>query len=254
METIPTSLDYPAALLAYTGLLVDTAAKLPFDAPVESCPGWSVVKLMRHLGTIQRWAQALVEAQRPERIDPRTLDLGLPPNDAGYPAWLNEGSAVLASTLRAADPSAPAWAWGADQHVRFWARRIAHESAVHAADVALAANQAPAIQAELAVDATSEFLENLPSRAALAPALKELRGTGESLHLHCTDADGEWLIHLEEDGVHWEPGHAKASTAVRGAAADLELLLYRRLPSSDPRFQIFGDPALLDRWLSLTAF
>ncbi|MGH2365167.1 MAG: maleylpyruvate isomerase N-terminal domain-containing protein [Chloroflexota bacterium] len=254
MEMMPPSLDFPAALVTHTGLLVDTAAALPFDAPVESCPGWSVVKLMRHLGTIQRWAQALVEAQRPERIDPRTLNLDLPSDDAGYASWLVQGAAALASMLRAANPNAPAWAWGADQHVRFWARRVAHESAVHAADVALAANQAPAIQAELAVDGISEFLENLPSRATFAPAVKELRGAGESLHLHCTDTEGEWLIRLEADGVHWEPGHAKATTAVRAAAADLELLLYRRLPPTDARFQSFGDPALLDRWLSLTSF
>jgi hypothetical protein len=42
--------------------------------------------------------------------------------------------------------------------------------------------------------------------------------------------------------------------AVRGAAADLYLLLYgRRAADDDERFTRFGDTALLDHWLANSA-
>ncbi|MEV4257226.1 hypothetical protein AB0J52_29065, partial [Spirillospora sp. NPDC049652] len=41
---------------------------------------------------------------------------------------------------------------------------------------------------------------------------------------------------------------------VRGPAADLFLLLSRRITADDPRVKVVGDRALLDHWTSLTAF
>jgi hypothetical protein len=83
----------------------------------------------------------------------------------------------------------------------------------------------------------------------------ELGRVGDSLHLHATDAPGEWTITLTEDGYSWSGGHTKATVAVRGAAADLYLLLWNRRPPADAeRFEIFGDAALMDAWLAATGF
>jgi predicted lipid carrier protein YhbT len=75
-----------------------------------------------------------------------------------------------------------------------------------------------------------------------------------SVHLHSTDADGEWVV-TEPDpssrlAVTHE--HAKGDAAVRGSASDLLLLLWRRLNLDDhaERFEVFGDRAVVDRLLA----
>ena len=90
-------------------------------------------------------------------------------------------------------------------------------------------------------------------RRTFRPHVAQLRGDGESLHLHCTDGDGEWTIHLDPDGFRWDHGHSKATTAVRGSAADLLLLLYRRRPPADDRYVVFGDDGVLAHWLDHSA-
>lgn len=81
------------------------------------------------------------------------------------------------------------------------------------------------------------------------------------MHLHATDSGGpggpggsagEWLIGFADGGVEWSHGHAKASAAVRGPAEALLLFTYGRIPPSDPRLEVFGDPSVLTAWQSYT--
>ncbi|MFJ6752135.1 maleylpyruvate isomerase N-terminal domain-containing protein [Streptomyces sp. NPDC091266] len=44
---------------------------------------------------------------------------------------MTASAAEAAETFRAVDPDAPMWAWGADQHARFWVRRMLFETLVH---------------------------------------------------------------------------------------------------------------------------
>ena len=220
---------------------------------VPTCPGWTVAQLVKHTGGIHRWAERMVRERAPERLDPRQLDLGMPADKADYPDWLAAGAGPLVATLRSAAPDAPMWAWGADKHARFWSRRMLHETTVHRADAELALGREPTIDAAVAVDGIDEFLDNLPHAAYFAPNVTELRGNGESIHLHCTDTEAEWMVTLGREGFSWEHRHAKAAVAVRGAAADLLLLMYgRRRPDSD-RFEQVGDQAVLARWLEKSA-
>lgn len=55
-------------------------------------------------------------------------------------------------------------------------------------------------------------------------------GEGETLHLHAFDPAAEWTLTLTPEGLAVERGHTKADLALRGAASDLELLLYDRPP------------------------
>jgi uncharacterized protein (TIGR03083 family) len=223
-------------------------------AEVPTCPGWTVARLVRHLGQIHRWAEAIVRDRSTERLDPRRLDLGWPEDWTLASAWLASGVSSTVATLRSADPEAPVWAWGPDHHVRFWSRRLLHETTVHRTDLDQTAGHPPEVDAEVAVDGIDELLENLPARTSLSPALAELRGHGESIHLHATDGPGEWVIHLEPDGFWSEHGHTKATSAVQARASDLLLLLYRRLPIEDDRYRVFGDDGPIHHWLSHTAF
>jgi uncharacterized protein (TIGR03083 family) len=241
-------------LPAIVAAFAETIRDADLATPVPTCPEWDLRKLTRHLGMTHRWAAAMVRERATARLDPRTLDLGFPAEPSGYADWIRRGGEELLDTLRAADPDDEMWAWGGDRHVRFWSRRMVHETVVHGADATLALGGDPVLDALLAVDAVDELLDNLPTAGYFAPGVEELRGDGETIHLHCTDVDGEWMITLQPHGYTWEHAHGKGTVAVRGAAGDLELLLYGRRRADDgSRFARFGDVALFDRWLANSA-
>lgn len=201
-----------------------------------------MARLLKHTGTTHRWVMVVIERGARERVDHRTVELGLPDAPSDYPAWLEEGAARLVRTLSPLDPDAPVWTWGADQHVRFWPRRMAHETAMHRWDGEHAAGVAAPIDADLAVDGIQERFDNL----AYMPFREPFTGGGDTVHLHCTDRDGEWLVRIEPDGVRVTREHAKGDVAARGSASDLLLVLQGRLPPG--AVEVFGDVALLERW------
>ena len=246
-----TPVQYCDTVASETRRLTDLAKDADLKTPIPTCPPWDLVGLLKHIGAIHRWASRMVQECAQERLDFKQLDLGLPADTSGYPAWFAAGGEQLVATLRAADPSMAMWAWGADKHALFWARRMAHETGVHRADAELALGREPSFEASIAIDGIDEFLENLPHAGYFAPNVNELRDAGATIHFHCTDADGEWLIELQPDGFTWQHGHGKGSAAVRGTAADLLLLLYGRRKFAEPgRFEVFGDSAVLDRWFA----
>jgi hypothetical protein len=75
---------------------------------------------------------------------------------------------------------------------------------------------------------------------------------GETIHLHCTDVDGEWLVRLAPDGLEVTREHAKGDVAAKGGASDLLCWLLGRGPIDD--IEVFGDAALLDRWREAAKF
>ena len=220
--------------------------------PVPSCPGWSLADLVVHLGTVHRWAEHLVRTLAPRRVSSSTMDLGEP--DPSAP-WVLAGGQALVSTLRAVDPDAPMWAWGKDQHVRFWSRRQLHETLVHRMDAELALGRAPAASPATAADAVDEFLGNVAPSAAFSPKVKKLRGDGGRLLLRATDEDREWTVTFVDDGFQVGPGTEidQASAVVEGAAVPLLLVLYGRMPALPPAVSVSGDAALVDFWLANSA-
>ena len=94
------------------------------------------------------------------------------------------------------------------------------------------ADPAP-IDPQLAVDGVNELLEHF---APLSPGEKLADHPG-SIHLHATDTEGEWLVHLTPEGIRFEHGHAKGDAALRGTASDLLLWAWNRAPVDD-RFEV----------------
>ena len=230
-----------------------------WDRPVPTCPGWTVRKAVRHMGGAHRWALEMVKTR--EQVNPRTIDLGRPADDAGLPAWFQDGAAALAAGFRATAGDTPLWVWGPDAHARFWSRRMLHETSVHRGDIELALGRTPQYDRAVAVDGVDEFLENLPNALYFAPKVSELNGDGETLHLHATDVeakngegDAEWLITLEPKGFRWSRSHAKGAAAVRGAVSDLYLFAWGRRTPASAEVEVLGDHTLLDHWVQNAAF
>ena len=225
--------------------------------PVPTCPDWTMRQLITHVGRAHRWAATIVTTRSAEPIPFREVPDGkLPEDRREHAGWLHAGAAGLVGAVRAADGE-QVWTHLGRGPARYWARRMAHETAVHRADGQIALGQRPQIDPVTAADGIDEWLGFLAAPAAGEdrPSLAALHG--KVLHLHVTDervAAGEWMIRPAAGRVTVEPGHGKGDVAARGPASDLLLLLMRRVPASDPAVEVLGDAALLDVLLAATTF
>jgi uncharacterized protein (TIGR03083 family) len=217
-------------------------------APVPTCPEWTVGELTLHVGGVHRWAGQMVRDVAQERLPNRHVEMGLADGERPGAAWLRRGGKRLVAVLRDADPDGSMWAWGADQHARFWARRMLHETTVHRADAEIAVGREPAIDREVAVDGIDEFLDNLPSARRFAPRVAELTGT-DVLAWEATDHPVRWRIALAPGGFAWSHDDGPVAAVVSGRAADLLLLAYgRRAAGEAERFTVTGDADLVAWW------
>jgi uncharacterized protein (TIGR03083 family) len=234
-----------------TAILAGIADGADLARPVPTCPEWTLRQLFTHLGRTHRWATAIVATRAAEPIPMREVPDGrLPDDPAEHPAWLRRGAAGLAEAVHGAGGE-QVWTHLGQGTAGYWARRMAHETAVHRADAQLAVGQRPEIGPAVAVDGIDEWL-GFQRMDASRPRLPD----GKVLHLHATDegVTGEWLITGAAGAISVEPGHGKGDAAVRGPASALLLVLTRRLPAGDPAVQVLGDHALLDGWLAATPF
>ncbi len=223
--------------------LVTAARAVGPMAAVPATPAWTMAKLVKHTGTTHRWVLGVAEARA--FVSPADLDLALPAAEDDYPDWFAAGAVQLVETLRGIEPDADMWSWGPDQHARFWSRRMAHETTVHRWDAESALGGSGSIATAVAIDGIDERLTNLTASLNFRPDdLAALVGTGESVHLHVTDGDGEWLLRFAPEGLELSREHAKGDVAVRGSAQDLLLYVIGRRGLEG--LAVFGDAAVLE--------
>jgi uncharacterized protein (TIGR03083 family) len=218
---------------------------------VSTCPGWTVLDLAEHLGVIHRWAEELVRRRSPVRI---SRDAPTSLRDEVSPDWINEGGALLVSTLLAANPDDEMWAWGLDQHVRFWSRRQLHETLVHRMDLELAAQLDPDAEPAIAIDAIDEYLSNIDKVAKHSPELAPLRGHGEKLAFRVRDTQSLWVITLDEGGFNLSRTEDTFDAALVGSPVDLLLAILRRREVAEGDLEVTGDRHLVEFWLAHSAF
>lgn len=224
------------------------AARGGLEPTIDHCPGWTVQSVVEHLGMIHRWVEEMVRARSTVRL--RRQDMAPPPSDGAVLVdWFEEGVGRLVDTLGSVSPDEPVWNWSLRPHVAgFWPRRMAHETAVHRWDGERGAGCEQPIDGALAVDGIDEVFDTIAPRMVSDGAPSALGGT---LHLHCTDREGEWLVSSSDGGaLEVRREHAKGDCAVRGTASDLLLLLLNR-PTRD-RCEVFGDDDVLAAWSKLT--
>jgi uncharacterized protein (TIGR03083 family) len=216
------------------------------QTPVPTCPPWTVGDLAAHLGEVHRRSEYLVRNVATARVPPDQMGLDHGPVGA---TWIDEGGARLLVTLRSGDPDLGMWAWGADQHVRFWSRRQLHETLVHRIDLELALGLDPRADPAVAADAIDEFLVNLPAASAFSPGVEELRGTGDRLAFTELDGGRCWTVRLAPAGFSLVDDREPPDAELRAGALDLLVLLYGRRSMEDTPATVRGDHRLLRFWL-----
>jgi uncharacterized protein (TIGR03083 family) len=161
-----------------------------------------------------------------------------------YRAGLDE----LINVLSSLDPGRSCWTWAGIHDVAWVIRRMAHETAVHAWDAHRARGNTTEIDAALASDGIDEFVHVM-----VVSNMREGEGAlGGSVHIHCTDIDGEWLIiPTDTSDVVVTREHAKGDCAIRGSASSLLLGLWRRIPMSS--LEVIGSSDVAIQFLNRTA-
>jgi uncharacterized protein (TIGR03083 family) len=238
--------EYVEAIRGDGAALADAASLAGLDARVPSCPLWSVTDLLGHIGRIHRWVAQLVAQHATERG--AHWSEAEPPSAPDLVAWFTGGVTLLADALDDAGPAAGVWSWTPDATSGFWARRQAQETSIHRFDAQLAAGGPQPLDGPLAADGIDELFAMVP----YWPWAPRVRGSGETVHLHCTDRDGEWLVRLVPDGLSVAREHAKGDVAARGTASDLFLFLYGRVASE--ALEVFGDADLLAHFRELVSW
>jgi uncharacterized protein (TIGR03083 family) len=235
-----------AALRAQGRMLADAARRAGLGAPVPTCPDWSVRDLVAHTGGVHRWATAFVAEGRAEEMgrEEKRRYYDTAPGDPDLVDWYTESHAALVAALESAPPGLACWSFmPAPNPVAFWARRQAHEAAIHRVDAQTAAGRVTPPAAALASDGIDELLSCFLTRPDGGLRADPARVLG----VRAADTDADWTVRIGPDKV--EVLHGASGTpdcAVTGAAADVYLLLWNR--AGTDRLRVEGDGSLLDHW------
>jgi len=248
--------DYAAAFLEENRAFAELFRNVDESEPVPTCPGWSLAQLMRHVGRGDRWAAQIVRDRLTDFLDPRTVEGGKPPPDpAGAISWLHGGAQRLIDAVELSGVETPVWTFLGPRPANWWIRRRLHETAVHRADAAIATGGEFTLEASIAADAITEWLERVAIQAGSEGAPLPLED-GNTLHLHATDPGlgeaGEWTIGVGGGGITWSHEHGKGSAALRGGATELLLAMVRRVRLADTGIELFGDDTVWQNWLAGT--
>ncbi|MBW4715812.1 maleylpyruvate isomerase family mycothiol-dependent enzyme [Saccharothrix obliqua] len=225
--------------LQYRALRAAATAAGP-GAPVPTCPGWDVRDLVRHLASVHSWALAALrtppDGERPPAPAP-------PDGWDDVLAWWDARFAELHGALTAATPDTPAWTFVGPRTAAFWARRQAHEIAIHRLDAEHArpdtAVPDPLYDPEFAADGVDEFLTRLVVRATQR---KPVTRAGR-LRWHATDVDRVWELHVTPgEAPRVVPAANGADVTVTGTAD----ALYRAAWGRPSGVDVAGDRSLLD--------
>ena len=229
--------------------LAAAAGRVGWDTPVPRTD-WNVRDLVTHIGGVHRWAGDVVRTGATDLDTAAGRDVGRGPGDDELLEWFVAGHAALVSALRSAAPDlAAATLLPAPSPLHFWARRQAHETAIHRADADAACCGLSTYAPEFAEDGIDELLHGFAARKSM---------TIDALATILLDAtDGpSWLVSLGGEHIYAQTiddvaraglgGGDAARADVRGSSSDLYLWLWNR----DSQVVLSGSQAVADLWTS----
>ncbi|MFJ5548904.1 maleylpyruvate isomerase family mycothiol-dependent enzyme [Streptomyces sp. NPDC093225] len=250
-----TNLDLPTLLRLIdersTAFRAAIAAAPDLDAQVPTCPEWTLFDLAQHLGEGRRKWAGIVAAGPADAPPAASGPAGAPtpPREReALVAWLAASTQLLLDALREAGPDRGCWTWWGDsqspQTCGAVARHQLQEVAVHTYDAQITVGAPQPLPDEVALDGVDEFLTTCCATTAAWPH--------EPATVDYHAAEGRsWRLRLSADGARvtapptpaTDPDATDASA--RGAAADLVLAFYGRVPVDS--LKLDGDRHVFDR-------
>jgi uncharacterized protein (TIGR03083 family) len=212
------------------------------DVAVSDCPGWKISDLLGHVGQVFAMVDAIVIPRSQVRVGPG--DEIRPADGQDVLEWFAARAGSVLNTLENTDPSETLWTWSDRQDAGFYFRRMANEVAVHVCDLQRALSLPIEMDRSLACDGIDELYIDMMTGWAKRFGKTFPQG---SLHLHCTDGEGEWLIVPSDERVVVTHEHAKGDVAWRGSAVALVLSSWGR---ANAGIEIYGDAEISDQWLN----
>ncbi|MFJ3923109.1 maleylpyruvate isomerase family mycothiol-dependent enzyme [Streptomyces sp. NPDC090022] len=235
--------EYVKTLEREGQLLAEAAERAGTEAWVPTCPDWHVADLLRHTGSVHRWATGFVAeglleggswTQAPEHTGAELL------------AWFREGHAALVAALTEAPADLQCWTFlpTAPTPLGFWARRQAHETTVHRMDAesALGGALSP-LEASFAEDGIDELLTGFHAR----PRSRVRSPEPKVLRVRAADTGAVWTVHLSPEPPRTVCDDAgEADCEVIAEASWLYTALWNRTPLAGPG--VSGDLAVARLW------
>ena len=231
-------------------LFAEAARRGGLEADIDSCPGWNMRDLVRHLSEIHLWAAARV-AKRTSKLFPDDISEHTEswpelavfwPDDIDLVDWYLETNANLVQALESASPAddIPTFL-PAPSPLAMWARRQAHETAVHRFDAQNARGAGSGFDPVFASDGIDEMVSGFAPRAEEFPTTSP-----RTMLVHAEDTEDRWHLTLAADGITTVRGDGPADVTLSGDASDLYLALWNR--GDDSWITVEGDRELLDLW------
>lgn len=228
--------DYGAGIGAAATVLRANATSSGLDAPVPTCPGWTVTDLVAHQGMVHRWCTDTLRGQR--RDPAEHLAEGLA--SADLLQWFDDGATALLDVLSKTPEDWDGFFFlhtAADPR-NGWARRQCHETTIHAVDAMSARlGRAPRadelwFSAELATDGVDELVCGFG-----ASGRSPLRSPEPlALEMTATDTGATWTLRVDKDEPPRVSHEAMPEPDVRWSASarDLYLTVWNRTGAGGP--------------------
>jgi uncharacterized protein (TIGR03083 family) len=213
------------------------------DEPVPACDDWTVRDLTVHLGTVHRWAGAiLLSGQRVTQPEPLVTE--------PLAAWYAATATALLGAIQAVSPDEPVPNFSRIGEVAaFWPRRQLHEATVHAVDAAQALGldeQEWAVAPRIAADGVDEVLQVWFPRMTARRQRPDVRSR---IRLVATDLQESWIVG-PGSGELAPPiqlhASLEADATVSGTATELYLGLWGRIGPERLEFDGVDGRILLD--------
>jgi uncharacterized protein (TIGR03083 family) len=237
--------DHVAAIREHANGLGVAAQAAGLDAMTATCPGWAIRDLVSHIGGVHRWAAGNIASGRVSEEESAQM-FSAPPDDALL-SWYADGYEALLTTLTEADRDVECFTFLPEiaSPLEFWARRQAHETAIHRVDAESARRTTPEFDTSFAVDGLDELINGFVRRKGGG-----LRSDSPvTIAVTPSDASAAWWIQVGPEGrsITTTSGEADpADLTLRGPAAQLYLLLWNR--ASRDQVEVIGQESLLDLW------
>ena len=258
-----TGLDFVVEFASAAEWFADHVAATGMRLAVPSCPDWTVLDLVAHLGNTHSWAATVIETGR--------AAYGLDDRPSSHKArrvaeWYLGRAEDLYSVLRDIPADKPCWnfAFGAGR-VGFWQRRQTHETVMHGIDLAMATGAQERLPAHLAADGVDEtltvFLHRMHNRGYAAQLTAPIA-------LRATDVGRSWVVEPAQRGdcpTQASPVECRSRErplaprvlveersgvdAVEAPAGLLLKVLWKRASADDPEVRAVGDAARVGRFL-----